>query len=233
MLEIDNLSVRYGPITAVRNLSLSVKAGEAVALLGPNGAGKSSTLLAVMGLASGVGRITFDGRDLTGLPTEDRVRLGIALVPEGRRVFANLTVAENLTLGGALLSGRVARDAAADQVFTLFPKLAERRAQMAGTLSGGEQQMLAIGRALMAGPRLLILDEPSLGLAPLIVAQIFDRIATLKASGLTLMIVEQNATQALRVADRAFVLANGQIALMGDAADLLATGNLAAAYLGA
>ncbi len=233
MLEIDCLTVRYGPITAVRDLSLGVKSGEAVALLGPNGAGKSSTLLAIMGLAAGMGRIAFDGRNLTGLSTEDRVRLGIALVPEGRRVFANLTVAENLTLGGALLSGRAARDAATDQVFVLFPKLAERRAQVAGTLSGGEQQMLAIGRALMAGPRLLILDEPSLGLAPLIVAQIFDRIAALKASGLTLLIVEQNATQALRVADRAFVLANGQIALAGNAADLLATGNLAAAYLGA
>jgi branched-chain amino acid transport system ATP-binding protein len=233
MLDINGLSVRYGPITAMRDLSLDVRPGEAVALLGPNGAGKSSTLLAILGLVPSVGRIRFDEQDLTGLPTEDRVRRGIALVPEGRRVFANLTVAENLTLGGAMLAGRSARDAATDQIFDLFPRLAERRAQIAGTLSGGEQQMLAIGRALMARPRLLILDEPSLGLAPLIVAQIFDRISALKANGLTLLIVEQNATQALRVADRAFVLAHGQLALSGKAADLLAEGSLDDAYLGA
>lgn len=232
MLDINGLTVCYGSITAVRDLSLDVMPGEAVALLGPNGAGKSSTLLAILGLVPGQGSIRFDGRDLTGLPTEERVRQGVSLVPEGRRVFANLTVAENLTLGGALLAGRSARDAAAEQIFALFPRLAERCTQIAGTLSGGEQQMLAIGRALMAGPRLLILDEPSLGLAPLIVAQIFDRIAALKASGLTLLIVEQNASQALRVADRAFVLAHGQVALSGSAADIMAEGSLAAAYLG-
>jgi branched-chain amino acid transport system ATP-binding protein len=232
MLSISNLVVSYGPVLAVRGISLEVAAGEAVALIGPNGAGKTSTIMAIAGLVPARGDIRFDGASINTLATEDRVRLGIAVSPEGRRVFVALTVLENLILGAASQPDRTARQGDIDYCFGLFPRLAERRHQMAGTLSGGEQQMLAIARALMSRPRFLILDEPSLGLAPRIIEGIFEHIAELKAGGMTLLIVEQNVGKALSVADRAYVLASGNVRATGRASDLAADPTLINAYLG-
>lgn len=231
MLRLEGLCVTYGAVQAVRNLDLTVKAGEMVALLGPNGAGKSSTIGAVTGLVPSRGKVVLDGQDISQLPAEARVAKGMALSPEGRRVFANLTVGENLRLGAALRrdAGQVREDV--ERFLTLFPVLGARIDQPAGTLSGGEQQMLAIARALMSRPRLLLLDEPSLGLAPMIVAKIFDFIGGLKAEGLTILVVEQNAAQALRFADRAYVLGTGQVQFEGTAQEL-AQSDLMSLYIG-
>ena len=215
MLQVDDLKVYHGPIEAVHGISFSVEEGQCVALLGPNGAGKTSTISAITGVARSTGRITLAGEDLTALPVEARIRQGLAVSPEGRRVFANLSVQENLRLGGALRREATARLMA--EWFDTFPILGERRDQLAGTLSGGEQQMLAIARALMSEPRILLLDEPSLGLAPKIVTQIFAMIRTLRQRGMTILLVEQNATQALRLSDKAFLLNNGRIAAEGTA----------------
>jgi branched-chain amino acid transport system ATP-binding protein len=222
MLVVENLVVRYGPITAVRGVSIEVGAGETVALLGPNGAGKTSIVSAVIGLVPSTGRVSFDGRDVSALSPEERVRAAMTVVPEGRRVFANLTVAENLRLGGFVRRRDGDLDQERDRYLAMFPVLRERLDQLAGTLSGGEQQMLAIARAMMSKPRLLILDEPSLGLAPRIVARIFEHIVELKKSGITIVLVEQNMMQALSVADRAYVLSTGSIRHAGPAAELRA-----------
>ena len=237
MLEVRGLSARYGAVAALRDVSLDVRAGELVALIGANGAGKSTLLRTIAGLmAPTAGRVALEGRDVTGQPPEAILRAGIALVPERRRVFADLTVLDNLELGGyALPRGgdfRRRLDAGVDEAYRLFPVLHRRREQLAGTLSGGEQQMLAIGRALMSRPRLLLCDEPSLGLAPLIVQEIMRLLAALREAGTTILLVEQNARMALRAADRAYVLEVGRVALSGASADLLANDQLKAAYLG-
>jgi len=231
------LSARYGAVAALRDVSLEVRAGELVALIGANGAGKSTLLRAIAGLvAPAAGRVTLDGRDVTGQAPEAMIRAGVALVPERRRVFAPLTVLDNLELGGyALPRGRDFRsrlEAGVEEAYRLFPVLRRRRDQLAGTLSGGEQQMLAIGRALMTRPRLLLCDEPSLGLAPLVVAEIMRLLSTLREAGTTILLVEQNARMALRSADRAYVLEVGSVVLSGAAADLLEDDQLKAAYLG-
>ena len=237
MLEVTGLSARYGAVAALRDVSLEVRAGELVALIGANGAGKTTLLRAIAGLvAPAAGRVTLDGRDVTGQAPEAMIRAGVALVPERRRVFAPLTVLDNLELGGyALPRGRDFRsrlEAGVEEAYRLFPVLRRRRDQLAGTLSGGEQQMLAIGRALMTRPRLLLCDEPSLGLAPLVVAEIMRLLSTLREAGTTILLVEQNARMALRSADRAYVLEVGSVVLSGAAADLLEDDQLKAAYLG-
>ncbi len=232
MLDVAGLRVRYGPVEAVRGLDLFVAPGEIVALLGPNGAGKSSTLNAVAGLVpAAAGRVTLDGADVTGLSAEALARRGVGLVPEGRRVFSGLTVAENLALGGAAHAAPAERRARARALEARFPILAERRDQRAGLLSGGEQQMLAIARALMARPRLLLMDEPSLGLAPQMVERVFDLIAELRDEGITILLVEQNVPMSLEIADRALVLANGRAALAGSADELAASDAVRDAYL--
>ncbi len=233
LLAIENLSVHYGAIQALHGVSIAVEPGEIVTLIGANGAGKSTTLRAVSGLvkASG-GTITFDGKNLAGLAAHKILRLGMAQVPEGRGIFLNLTVDENLDLGAFARANR--KDVASDRerVFALFPRLKERLLQRAGTLSGGEQQMLAIGRALLARPRLLLLDEPSLGLAPQLVQTIFKIIREINASGTTIFLVEQNAHMALRVANRAYVLEVGSVVMQGDAKQLAASDEVKKAYLG-
>lgn len=233
MLTVENLSVRYGAVAAVRELSLSIDPGQLVALLGPNGAGKSSTINALTGLVAPMaGRIVFDGKDISRTRTEDRIRRGLTSTPEGRHIFANLTVGENLRLGAATRRDPKGVRADIDRFLALFPVLSERYAQAAGTLSGGEQQMLAISRSLMSRPKLLLLDEPSLGLAPRIVAQIFDFIGQLKAEGMTLLVVEQNATQALRFADRVYVVSSGALRYDGPPAKLADEHGLLNLYLG-
>jgi branched-chain amino acid transport system ATP-binding protein len=233
LLAIENLSVHYGAIQALHGVSIAVEPGEIVTLIGANGAGKSTTLRAVSGLvkASG-GTITFDGKNLAGVAAHKILRLGMAQVPEGRGIFPNLTVDENLDLGAFARTNR--KDVASDRerVFSLFPRLKERLIQRAGTLSGGEQQMLAIGRALLARPRLLLLDEPSLGLAPQLVQTIFKIIREINASGTTIFLVEQNAHMALRVAHRAYVLEVGSVVMQGDAKQLAASDQVRKAYLG-
>ena len=231
LLELEGLGVRYGPIEAVRDLSLTVREGETVALLGANGAGKSSTLSAIVGLAPrSAGRIRFAGRDITAASTESIVKSGIALVPEGRQLFRNMTVHENLRLGAAKL-GRKEFDAMLPQVLTRFPVVRQRLRSQAGLLSGGEQQQVALARALVGRPRLLLLDEPSLGLAPIIVSTVFDIIAALKAQGVTILLVEQNVERALKVSDRGYVLMTGRLELAGSV-DSLAASELESAYLG-
>ena len=234
LLEIRDLDVRYGAIHAVRGVSLAVEEGEIVALLGPNGAGKSSILNACLGLAPrSAGAVAFAGEAISRLGTEAIVRRGLTLTPEGRRVFPHLTVIENINIGAAASKAhRRAASARAEEMLTLFPALAGRRAQLAGTLSGGEQQMLAIARSLMSSPKALLLDEPSLGLAPNIVDQIFDLIAELKRRGVTILLVEQNVELSLDIADRGYLLANGRIALAGTAAELKSAGGVERAYLG-
>ncbi|HXF74378.1 MAG TPA: ABC transporter ATP-binding protein [Actinomycetota bacterium] len=232
-LVVRGLTVRYGPILAVRDVSFEVRAGEVVALLGANGAGKSTTLGAVMGLVRPVGgAIRCGPHDLRTMATEDIVRLGVGLVPERRRLFTRLTVAENLRLGAR--AGRDGSDLAAqlDTVFELFPVLQRRYRSPAGTLSGGEQQMLAIARALMGRPRILLLDEPSLGLAPRVVEELFGLLATLRSQGVTLLLVEQNVGAALELADRGYVLRSGEIVLSGSAGELLGSPEVVGAYLG-
>jgi len=232
MLELADVHAYYGNIRALRGLSLTVERGEIVTLIGANGAGKTTTLRTILGtVRARRGSVSFDGHRLDGLATDRIVRLGIAQSPEGRRIFPRMSVLENLELGAF---ARVDRDGIAsdlERVFGLFPRLRERVTQKGGTLSGGEQQMLAIGRALMARPRLLLLDEPSLGLAPLVVASIFATLRELREEGVTILLVEQNARQALQLADHAYVLETGSIVLEG--ADLLADERVRAAYLGA
>jgi branched-chain amino acid transport system ATP-binding protein len=233
LLQVAGLEVRYGGIRAVKGIDLEVSEGEVVCLIGANGAGKSTSLRALTGLVPVAGgTIQYAGRDLTRMPVHRRARLGMALVPEGRGVFPRLTVAENLSMGAyARTDGAgVAQDL--ERVFGLFPRLQERAGQGAGTLSGGEQQMLAIGRALMSRPRLLLLDEPSMGLAPLAVQTIFETIRLIAGQGTTLLLVEQNARLALEASHRGYVLEGGRIVHQGDAADLLASPKVRAAYLG-
>jgi branched-chain amino acid transport system ATP-binding protein len=234
MLEVAELEVRYGAIRAVRGISLAVAPGELVALVGANGAGKSSTLMCIAGaLKAAAGTVRLDGGDITSAKPETIVRRGIATVPETRDVFPDLTVDENLMLGGYVRRGNtagVAEDRA--RMLALFPRLAERGTQPAGTLSGGEQQMLVIARAMMSRPKVLLLDEPSLGLAPVVVDQIFEMIAALKAAGTTILLVEQNVGKALSVADRVYVMRLGRIAASGTAAEIGAQTDLSALYLG-
>ncbi|WP_201525161.1 ABC transporter ATP-binding protein [Bordetella pseudohinzii] len=234
MLEVENLSVAYGGVQAVRDLSLRVKAGEITALLGANGAGKSSTLMAIVGaVRPKTGRVRFEGRDITGTPPQHLGSQGIALIPEGARVFARQSVAQNLRLGAYTVRDEAVFAERLERVYRLFPRLKEREAQLAGTMSGGERQMLAIGRALMSGPRLLLIDEPSLGLSPLLVEQVFDALAALnRDDGLSVLLVEQNMNQALEVASRAYVMQSGRVALEGGAAELAASDEVRQAYLG-
>jgi branched-chain amino acid transport system ATP-binding protein len=228
MLEVSDLRVAYGPVEAVHGVSFTVAQGEVVSLIGANGAGKTTTLAAISGLVrASAGRIVFDGRDLVGVSTHAIVAAGVVQVPEGREVLARMTVEENLLMGA-----RGRRDAPLGRVWERFPILHERRSLLAGTLSGGEQQMLAIGRALLASTRLLLLDEPSLGLAPKMVTAIFEVLADLKRQGTTMLLVEQNALRALRLADRAFVMDLGRLTLSGTGAELLRDERVVKAYLG-
>ncbi len=234
MLKVEGLSVAYGGVQAVRGVSLEVRPGEIAALLGANGAGKSSTLMAIVGSVKPKGgRVIFKGRDITGTSPDKLVTQGIAMIPEGARVFARQPVEQNLRLGAyTVRDERVYRERLA-RVYALFPRLQERREQLAGTMSGGERQMLAIGRALMSGPRLLLIDEPSLGLSPLLVEQVFDALAALnRDDGLSVLLVEQNMAQALEVAARAYVMQSGRVALSGEAAELAASDEVRKAYLG-
>ncbi|MBJ3778473.1 ABC transporter ATP-binding protein [Acuticoccus mangrovi] len=233
MLSLSDVSVNYGVIQAVRGVSLNVEEGEIVALLGPNGAGKTSLVSSVVGIVpvSG-GRVTFKGEDITRVPVEGIVARGLTLTPEGRRVFAGLSVAENLRLGAATRKDPVATERDLNTYLDMFPILKERYHQTASTLSGGEQQMLAIARALMSAPTMLMLDEPSLGLAPRIVDRIFELMLEMKKSGLTMLVVEQNASEALAFSDRAYVLASGSVVYEGAAKDLAASDQLMEAYLG-
>ena len=234
LLTVQSLQVQYGAVQAVRGIDLDVREGEIIALLGANGAGKSSTLNALVGLApASAGRITFRGQDVTGSAPERFASLGMTLSPEGRRVFGTLSVQENLLMGAYSMRDKAEVKTAFERVFDLFPILRERREQFAGTLSGGQQQMLAVGRALMSNPRLLLLDEPSLGLAPKIVEQVFELITVLRKQGVTMVVVEQNVSMALEVADRGYVMASGRIAASGAAAELRNSDTLQAAYLGA
>ncbi|QII85265.1 ABC transporter ATP-binding protein [Bordetella hinzii] len=232
MLKLENIHTYYGAIQALNNVSVEVNKGEIVTLIGANGAGKTTLLMTVCGdPRAREGRITFEGRDITQEPTHTIMRSGIAISPEGRRVFKDLTVTENLMMGG-FFAKRADIEAGLEHVFKLFPRLKERAAQRAGTMSGGEQQMLAIGRALMTRPRLLLLDEPTLGLAPLIIAQIFEIIRTIRDEGVTVFLVEQNANKALQVADRGYVLENGHVVLHDTGANLLINDEVRKAYLG-
>jgi len=234
MLKLESVKVFYGAIQAVKGVSLEVRSGEVVTIIGANGAGKSTLLKSIVGLEPvQEGRILIDGKDCTEVPPHQRVGLGVAMSPEGRGVFADQTVRENLMLGAySRRKDTAAMEAAIEREFRRFPRLRERQDQLSGTLSGGEQQMLAIARALMSEPRLLLLDEPSLGLAPLVIKDIFDAIRQLRESGLTILLVEQMAKQALGVADRAYVLETGRITTEGSGRDLLNDPKVKAAYLG-
>jgi branched-chain amino acid transport system ATP-binding protein len=233
LLDVQDLAVAYGGIVAVKGIALQAGAGQAVSLIGANGAGKTTTLRALSGLLKArAGSIRFEGTELRNAPAHRIARLGIAHVPEGRQIFANMTVAENLRMGAYLTSGAHEIEERRERVLARFPRLAERQGQLAGLLSGGEQQMLAIGRALMGRPKLLLLDEPSMGLAPLFVEEIFRIIAELKAEGQAILLVEQNASAALDISDYAYVLENGQIRLKGRAAEIAKNPEVAAAYLG-
>ncbi len=233
MLEILDLKVSYGAITALDGVSLSVPQGAIVALLGANGSGKTTAIRAITGLAPPrAGRILLDGRPLTGLPPHEVVRRGVAVVPEGRRIFSNLSVHENLLLGSYTRRDQEAVRRDLEEIYQTFPRLAERRGQPAGTLSGGEQQMLALGRALMSRPRLLLLDEPSLGLAPLLVKEVFNIVSRLNRRGVTILLVEQNAVAALQIAGYGYVLETGRVVLEGAGTELLGHPQLKDAYLG-
>lgn len=233
MLKIDNLHVYYGAIHAIKGISLEVNQGEIVTLIGANGAGKSTTLRTVSGLLKPKeGTIAFEGQSIGGVPAHEIVKRGISQVPEGRRIFAEMTVMENLELGAFTRSDKDGIKADLKMVFERFPRLEERKEQQAGTLSGGEQQMLAMGRALMSRPRLLLLDEPSMGLAPLLIKEIFSIIVDINKAGTTVLLVEQNANMALSIAHRAYVLETGRITLSGDAKELAASEEVRKAYLG-
>lgn len=234
MLEFDNVAVYYGKVQALRGISLTVEEGEIVALLGNNGAGKTTTLSTASGLVkSHSGRVSFNGTDITKAQPWNVVGAGLIHVPEGRRIFSTMTVLENLQLGGYLVKDRALVAQRIARVYELLPLLAERRAQQGGTLSGGEQQMLAIGRAMIAGPKMLMLDEPSMGLAPLIVARVMQVISEIRDQGTTVLLVEQNARAALKVTDRAYVIDGGTTTLEGRAVDLLGDPRIIDAYLGA
>jgi branched-chain amino acid transport system ATP-binding protein len=232
LLRLERLEVRYGSVQALTGVDLEVHKGELVTLLGSNGAGKSTTLRAISALVPASGRILWRGGSLTGVPAHRLLKLGIGHCPEGRRVLSRQSVADNLTLGAYLRRDRSGITGDLERCYSLFPRLAERRQQLAGALSGGEQQMLAIARALMGRPELLLLDEPSLGLAPKLVGEVMRALAQLHREGLTLLLVEQNAQAALEIADRGYVLEAGRLTLQGSALDLLADANLRAAYLG-
>ncbi len=233
MLKVDNINVYYGAIHALKGISVEVNQGEIVTLIGANGAGKSTTLRTVSGLLKPKsGQIVFEGQNIAGMAAQNIVKLGISQVPEGRRVFANMSVLENLELGAYLRSDSKEIKDDMDTVFARFPRLAERRSQLAGTLSGGEQQMLAMGRALMSRPRILLLDEPSMGLAPLLVKEIFSIIKDINETGTTILLVEQNAHMALSIANKAYVLETGRITLSGDAKELAESEEIRKAYLG-
>jgi len=231
LLAVTDAHVAYGKVEAVRSVSLDVGENEIVTIIGANGAGKTTLLSAIMGILPLKGRVTFAGQDLASLDIEDRVAMGLGLVPEHRELFVTMNVEDNLELGAFRIEKSKARDSM-DRVYTLFPRLKERRKQLAGTLSGGEQQMLAMGRALMGAPKLLMLDEPSLGLAPIIVADIFRIITELRASGVSVLLVEQNAQAALKIADHAYVMELGEFVLSGKASDIAANERVAASYLG-
>lgn len=231
MLEIKGLTINYGGIEAVRDISFTVPEGQIVTLVGANGAGKSSTLRGIIGLVKAkAGSITFDGKELMGASTDEIVKNGITLVPEGRHVFPDQTVLENLKIGAYLRKGNL--DADLENVYEIFPRLKERSWQAAGTLSGGEQQMLAVGRALMANPKLIMMDEPSLGLAPIVVNEIFEIIKRVNEQGTTVLLVEQNANMALHIADKAYVIENGRITIEGTGKELLKDERVKKAYLG-
>ncbi len=232
LLKVDDIHVYYGAIHAIKGVSFEVNEGEIVTLIGANGAGKSTTLNTVAGLLRPrSGSITFDGRNLASIPANKTVSLGMALCPEGRRIFQQMTVRENLEMGG-FTRPKAEIPVSMEEMFTRFPRLKEREKQIAGTLSGGEQQMLAIARAMMSKPRLLMLDEPSMGLAPILVEQIFDIIKELHAAGVTILLVEQNAQMALSIADRAYVLETGMVSKTGPAIELLHDDDVRKAYLG-
>ncbi|MGI6748619.1 MAG: ABC transporter ATP-binding protein [Anaerovoracaceae bacterium] len=233
MLEINNLNVHYGVIHALKNITLKVDAGEIVTLIGANGAGKTTTLRTISGLIKATsGNILLEGKDLTVLPAPSRVELGISQVPEGRRIFPDMSVYENLELGAFLRKDKASIKKDIDEIFEQFPILGDRRKQMAGTLSGGEQQMLAIGRGLMSKPRILLLDEPSMGLAPLLVREIFNIIQEINRAGTTILLVEQNASMALSIAHRAYVIETGSIVLSGTGEELSKSSEIQKAYLG-
>ena len=232
MLDVKDLNVYYGKIHAIKNISLTVEEGELVSLIGANGAGKTSLLTAIMGQIPSTGQISFEGQAVHGNGTMEIVRNGMTMVPEGRRVFPRTSVMDNLLLGAYSRKDKENVKGDLNKIFEMFPRLLERKNQLAGTLSGGEQQMLAMGRALMSRPRLLLLDEPSMGLSPRLVHQVFDTIVSINKSGTTIMLVEQNANQALRVAKRGYVIETGEIVLSDDADKLLSNPQVKEAYLG-
>ena len=232
MLDVKDLNVYYGKIHAIKNISLTVEEGELVSLIGANGAGKTSLLTAIMGQIPSTGQISFEGQAVHGNGTMEIVRNGMTMVPEGRRVFPRTSVMDNLLLGAYSRKDKENVKGDLNKIFEMFPRLLERKNQLAGTLSGGEQQMLAMGRALMSRPRLLLLDEPSMGLSPRLVDQVFDTIVSINKSGTTIMLVEQNANQALRVAKRGYVIETGEIVLSADADKLLSNPQVKEAYLG-
>ena len=231
MLSVNDVEVRYGAVPAIRNLSMNVDRGEIVTMLGANGAGKTTTLRMISGLHRPFsGTVTLEGEDITTTPAHHLVEMGLSHIPEGRRIFGTMSVIENLEMGAFRRKGNYSSEF--DHIFSLFPVLGERRKQLGGTLSGGEQQMLAIGRALMAKPRILLMDEPSLGLAPKIIAAIFEIITQIRSEGVTILLVEQNANQALRIADRGYVLENGHVLYQDTAPALLGDDRIRRAYLG-
>ena len=233
MLEVKNIQVAYGKIVAVKDISIDVKQGEIVTLIGSNGAGKSTTLRTISGLIKPKsGEILFNGKRIDGVPGHEIVGMGICHSPEGRRIFPRMTVKENLELGAFLRNDKTAVNADMDRVLELFPRLKERIKQTAGTMSGGEQQMLAVSRALMGDPKLLLLDEPSMGLAPVLVELIFDTIVKIRKQGITILLIEQNSTAALEVADRAYVLESGKVKMSGSAKELSSDDKVTKAYLG-
>jgi len=233
MLEVKNIQVAYGKIIAVKDVSVTVNQGEIVTLIGSNGAGKSTTLRTISGLIKPKsGEITFNGKRIDGVPGHEIVAMGICHAPEGRRIFPRMSVKENLELGAFLRNDKAAVNADMERVLDLFPRLKERIKQTAGTMSGGEQQMLAVSRALMGDPKLLLLDEPSMGLAPVLVELIFDTVVKIRKQGITILLIEQNATAALEVADRAYVLESGKVKMSGSAAELRSDDKVTKAYLG-
>lgn len=233
LLKVENLEVYYGVIRALKGISFEVNEGEIVTLLGANGAGKTTTMQSIMGLIHPKsGTITYDGKNITGMPAYKIVKMGMTQVPEGRRIFAELTVYENLLMGAYIESDKAKIKRDIDEIYTIFPRLGERKNQVAGTLSGGEQQMLAMGRAMMSHPRLLMLDEPSMGLSPLLVDQVFDIIKHFHQIGTTILLVEQNASKSLSISDRAYVLENGAIAYSGTGKELAESDDIKKAYLG-
>lgn len=233
LLKVENLEVYYGVIRALKGISFEVNEGEIVTLLGANGAGKTTTMQSIMGLIHPKsGTVTYDGKNITGMPAYKIVKMGMTQVPEGRRIFAELTVYENLLMGAYIESDKAKIKRDIDEIYTIFPRLGERKNQVAGTLSGGEQQMLAMGRAMMSHPRLLMLDEPSMGLSPLLVDQVFDIIKHFHKIGTTILLVEQNASKSLSISDRAYVLENGAIAYSGTGKELAESDDIKKAYLG-